>query len=77
MEAAFSNGLKLPPAHPNCGCAVAFEEVADSLMPKLDSLPLEPAVPVGVGFEQDGGIIATVVDGISSNKQSHRIRASC
>ena len=66
MEAAFSSGVKLPPAHPNCRCAVAFEEITDSLMPTLDPLPLEPAVPVGVGFEQDGGIIATVVDGISS-----------
>jgi len=33
MDAAFSNGVDLPPAHPNCRCAVAYEEIAEPVMP--------------------------------------------
>ncbi len=30
MDAPFSNGKLLPPAHPSCRCAVAFEEVPNT-----------------------------------------------
>lgn len=30
MDALFSNGKLMPPAHPSCRCAVAFEEIEDS-----------------------------------------------
>lgn len=32
MNAFFSNGVKLPPAHPQCRCAVAYEEVSENLL---------------------------------------------
>ena len=35
MEATFSIGVSLPPAHPNCRCAVTYEEVAEPTIPAL------------------------------------------
>jgi len=33
LHARFSNGLMYPPAHPQCRCAVAYEEVTPNLQP--------------------------------------------
>ena len=32
MDAKFSNGVDLPPAHPNCRCGVIFEEISPPLL---------------------------------------------
>jgi len=33
LNAFFPNGIKLPPAHPQCRCAIAFEEITENLQP--------------------------------------------
>jgi SPP1 gp7 family putative phage head morphogenesis protein len=37
MDALFSIGKRLPPAHPSCRCAVAYEEITQSLLINADN----------------------------------------
>lgn len=47
MDEPFSNGKLLPPAHPSCRCAVAYEEIpGTNLNPGMDSAP-QQGVPSG------------------------------
>lgn len=46
LEVAFSNGKMLPPAHPQCRCAVAYEEApAGNLYPVLQSDIIDTQAP--------------------------------
>jgi SPP1 gp7 family putative phage head morphogenesis protein len=40
MDAPFKNGVLIPPAHPNCRCGVAYEEVAPPTIPVISENPL-------------------------------------
>jgi SPP1 gp7 family putative phage head morphogenesis protein len=45
MTALFSIGVLLPPAHPSCRCAVAYEEITEPLTPNAGSGTMEPQEP--------------------------------
>ena len=46
MDAPFGGGQMLPPAHPSCRCAVAYEEVAPPAAPAEPLGPMEPLGPL-------------------------------
>lgn len=73
MNDTFSNGIKLPPVHPNCRCAVAFEEVAEPVAPTVNEVyganvnttgnQLINSQPSGIINMGDGDVFVTVASG--------------
>jgi SPP1 gp7 family putative phage head morphogenesis protein len=49
MDALFSIGVLLPPAHPACRCAVAYEEIAEPVVPTEPTTPAaqQPSLQIG------------------------------
>lgn len=46
MDDPFSNGVQLPPAHPHCRCAVAYEEIDNTnLNPQTPQGTIQPQTP--------------------------------
>lgn len=53
MDEAFSNGKLLPPGHPSCRCAVAYEEIPETnLTPTLTEPPEEDIIGTNGGLGQ-------------------------
>ncbi len=53
MDEMFSNGKLLPPGHPSCRCAVAYEEIpGTNLNPALTELPNEDIIETDSGIGQ-------------------------
>lgn len=64
MDAPFSNGKLLPPAHPSCRCAVAYEEIENSnLNPSPDDGIMEtppdrePMAALDMVINPDGDVV--------------------
>lgn len=64
MDAPFSNGKLLPPAHPSCRCAVAYEEIENSSLNPLPDdgimdIPIdrEPMAALDMVINPDGDVV--------------------
>lgn len=67
MDEPFSNGRLLPPAHPSCRCAVAYEEIPGTNLNPVSSL--ESAV-------QGGGTSAIILCSTRTRHQRNRLAES-
>lgn len=74
MDETFSNGKMLPPGHPSCRCAVAYEEIpGTNLTPALADGTMSDTmgqVPAGAPFDAEGESVkpGQSVDGTDSPK---------
>ena len=59
MTALFSNGVALPPAHPNCRCAVAYDEVSEPIITTETTEINTPATNNPLTYESNRDIIET------------------